>query len=65
MAKFEYTYCTFPHGSTVEKVIDKLNSLGNEGWEVCASEKNAGSSGGIIMFFKRKLEDQKRKKKGA
>lgn len=37
--KFEYTYKLF-HGSTIGKIIEELNQMGQEGWELILHTKD-------------------------
>lgn len=50
--KFEYTYETFS-GFSMSKVLEKLNILGEEGWELIAIIKDDLSRNRYI--FKRKV----------
>lgn len=58
MAKWEYKI-EFISGRYPQELVDKLNSYGKEGWEVCGIDV-FNDSDEILenrIFFKRKIED--------
>lgn len=48
----KWEYCTLDFGVTA-KNLDRLNALGIEGWEVCASMPDASTCGSGILILKR------------
>ena len=50
--KFEYSFKSF-NGYSIQKIVDEMNKLGNEGWEfITISNDNLGRS---CYIFKRKI----------
>jgi len=50
--KFEYTYKTY-NGFTISKIIDELNKMGSDGWELIDGIKD--EIGRNRYIFKRKI----------
>lgn len=50
--KFEYTYRSY-NGSTMAKIIEELNKMGQEGWELMNNFKD--DVGRMRYVFKRKI----------
>ena len=52
MEKFEYTYKSL-NGFTIGKIVDELNAMGAEGWELISNMKD--EIGRPRYIFKRKV----------
>lgn len=52
MEKFEYTYKAF-NGFTIAKIVDELNNMGKDGWELISNLKD--EIGRSRYIFKRKI----------
>ena len=50
--KFEYTYKQYS-GFTITKIVDELNKMGNEGWELISNTND--EVGRQIYIFKRRI----------
>lgn len=53
---FENITVPFETGTSVKLVLEKLNELGKENWEVAGILKN--SSDEVIFFLKRRIEEK-------
>ena len=53
---FENKAIALETGTSVKNVIEKLNELGKENWEVSGILKN--SSDEVIFFLKRRIEEK-------